>query len=243
MGFLGSLLGAGLGWWLLGPIGGIMGLVFGHLSEENSSFINKDDQQRSAQNRNGFLASLLVLMAAVMKADGKVVRAELDFVKRSLVGTFGEKQAADALLMLRNILKQDIPINDVVLQIRRNLKYPSKLELIHLLYGIALSDGNFSKAEQLLIQNIAIGLGISPSDFDSIKATFGGADISTAYKILEIDETVSDAELKKAYRRMAVRYHPDKVAQLGDDVKKSAEEKFKKVGEAYEIIKKERGIK
>lgn len=243
MGFFGSLLGAGLGWWLLGPIGGIMGLVFGHLSEENSSFINKDDQRRSAQNRNGFLASLLVLMAAVMKVDGKIVKAELDFVKRSLVASFGENQASEALLMLRSIVKQQIPLNDVLSQIKRNLKYASKLELIHLLYGIANADGKLSRSEQELIHNIAIGIGVSHRDFESIKSTFGGSSLAAAYKVLEIDENASDIELKKAYRRMAVRFHPDKVAQLGDDVRRGAEEKFKKVGEAYELIKKDRGMK
>jgi len=242
MGFWGSLLGAGLGWWTLGPIGAIMGLVLGHITEEQSSFMNGESQDRSAQSRNGFLASLLILVAAVMKADGKVVRSELEFVKRSLIMTFGEKQASDALLLLRDILKQDIPVKDVVHQIRVNVNYSSRLQLIHLLYGIARSDGHFSIEEQELIRSVALGLGIAEKDFESITATFG-SDLSACYKVLEIEKSATDDEVKKAYRKMAVRFHPDKVAHLGDDIKNAAEEKFKSVNEAYERIRKERNIK
>jgi DnaJ like chaperone protein len=62
------------------------------------------------------------------------------------------------------------------------------------------------------------------------------------YKILEVTPDASDSEVKKAYRKMAMKYHPDKVSHLGQDVKKQAEEKFRKVQEAYENIKKARGF-
>nr|WP_321410136.1 TerB family tellurite resistance protein [uncultured Carboxylicivirga sp.] len=242
MGFWGSIIGAGLGWWTLGPIGAIMGLVLGNMTEEQSKFLNSQGKDRTAQSRNGFLSALLVLVAAVMKADGKVVRSELDFVKRSLILTFGEKQASDALILLRDILKQDIPVKDVVHQIRVNVPYDSRLQLLHLLYGIAKADGHFAEEEKRLIELIAHGLGISISDFESIKGTYG-TDLKSLYKVLEIDESASNEDVKKAYRKMAVRFHPDKVAHLGDDIKKSAEEKFKKVNEAYEKIRKERNMK
>ncbi|MCU4166596.1 TerB family tellurite resistance protein [Carboxylicivirga caseinilyticus] len=242
MGFWGSIIGAGLGWWTLGPIGAIMGLVLGNMTEEQSKFLNGQGRDRTTQSRNGFLSALLVLVAAVMKADGKVVRSELDFVKRSLILTFGEKQASDALILLRDILKQDIPVKDVVHQIRVNVSYDARLQLLHLLYGIAKADGHFAEEEIRLIELISHGLGISNGDFESIKGTYG-TDLKSLYKVLEIDESASNEEVKKAYRKMAVRFHPDKVAHLGDDIKKSAEEKFKKVNEAYEKIRKERNMK
>ena len=92
MGLLGSFVGASIGWWTLGPIGAIMGLVFGHLTEEQTSFV-LERKEEGKQDRSGFLATLLVLMAAVMKADGRVLRVELDYVKRSLVATSGEVEA------------------------------------------------------------------------------------------------------------------------------------------------------
>ncbi|MBI9064614.1 MAG: TerB family tellurite resistance protein [Marinilabiliaceae bacterium] len=241
MGIVGSVLGATLGWWMLGPLGVIMGIVLGHLAEDKTSFVKDRDGLTGRSSRSGFMASLLVLIAAVMKADGKVVRAELDFVKRSLIHTFGKDQTQQALLMLRDILKQSIPIREVVHQIRVNMDYYSRLELLHLMYGIALADQYLSSEELGLIHSISGGLGISESDFLSIRSMFQD-DLAAAYKVLEIDEVVLDDQVKRAYRRMALRYHPDKVAQLGDDVKRSAEEKFRKVNSAYERIKKARGM-
>ncbi len=242
MGFLGSLIGAGLGWWTMGPIGAIMGLVFGHLTEEQTSFVNGQRKGSSQQARSGFLATLLVLIAAVMKADGKVVRSELDYIKRSLNATFGEHEAQKALLMLRDILKQQIPVQEVVHQARVNINYSSKLQLLQLLFGLALADGHISREEIMMIKNIAVGLGISSDDYESVKAMFI-KDASSAYKILEVDANASNEDIKKAYKKLALRYHPDKVAHLGDDIRQSAEEKIKKINEAYDQIKKERGIK
>jgi DnaJ like chaperone protein len=84
-------------------------------------------------------------------------------------------------------------------------------------------------------------MGISEKDFESIKAMFF-KDTKSAYKILEITPDASDEELKKAYRKMAIKYHPDKVSHLGEDVQKAAKEKFQQLNAAYEAIKKERGL-
>ncbi|WP_439185210.1 TerB family tellurite resistance protein [Carboxylicivirga taeanensis] len=242
MGLLGSFLGASIGWWTLGPIGAIMGLVLGHLSEEQSTIVKNSKQSPEQNARSGFLATLLVLVAAVMKADGRVVRSELDYVKSSLIATFGEKEAGKALLMLRDILNQDIPVGEVLHQARVHINYSSKVQLMHLLYGIALADGRFSAEEQQFLKQIASGLGISQKDFEAISAMFVPS-TAAAYKILEIDESASDEEIKRAYKKMAVRFHPDKVTHLGDDIRKDAEKKFQKINEAYGQIKKERGIK
>ena len=96
-------------------------------------------------------------------------------------------------------------------------------------------------AEVDLIEKIAGYLNIARGGFVSIKAMFF-KNTNTAYKILDVDPKATDAELKKAYRKMAVKYHPDKLGHLGDDFKKASKEKFLKVKEAYETIKKERGI-
>lgn len=236
-------MGATVGWWMGGPVGAIVGLVLGHVAEEASSVSSDLSQSDSTrQARGGFVASLLVLMAAVMKADGKVVHAELDYVKSYLVRNLGAEKASEALVMLRDILKQPIPLNEVCLQIRVNLDYSSRLELIHLLMGLAMADGHIDVSEMNVVKQIATNLGISERDIASL-GSMSGNDIDSAYKVLEIDKTASDDDVKKAYRQMAVRFHPDKVEHLGEEFKLSANEKFKKVNEAYERIKKERGIK
>ncbi len=243
MGIFGSLFGAGIGWWLLGPIGAIIGSMIGSSLEEGASQGSKRVAGSPQGNpRDGFMASLLVLMAATMKADGKVLKSELDFVKQNLVKIFGERVAKDALQMLREILKKNIPLYDVTAQIRNNMDYASKLELVHLLYGIGVADGHLSQAEINVIEQIARGIGLSEADNLSVKNVYFD-DFNAAYKVLGIDKNATDEEVKKAYRKMAVKFHPDKVAHLGEDVQKVAKERFQKLNEAYEKISKARGMK
>jgi DnaJ like chaperone protein len=185
--------------------------------------------------------SLLVLVAAVMKADGKVLKSELDYVKRFMVQNFGEASATESVKMLRDILQQTIPVNEVCRQIQQNMNYSARLQLLHFLYGIAQADGQVDIAEQQMIAQISRQMGISDSDYQSIQAMFV-PDTDADYKILEIAPSASNDELKKAYRRMAMKYHPDKVSHLGEDFQNAAKEKFQRVNQAYENIKKERKI-
>jgi DnaJ like chaperone protein len=180
-------------------------------------------------------------VAAIMKADGKVVKSELDYIKQFFVRQFGQSAAGEALLMLKDILKKDIPVRDVCVQISRNMDYSSRLQLLHLLFNISLADGTIHSTELEAIEKMSGYLGITSSDFVSIRNMFV-PETDSAYKILEIEPTATDDEVKKAYRRMAMKYHPDKVSHLGEEFRKTADEKFKKVNEAYEKIKKERNI-
>ncbi|MGC9331580.1 MAG: TerB family tellurite resistance protein [Bacteroidales bacterium] len=229
----GKWLGGGLGFVLGGPIGALLGFTVG-------SFFDSSSVKNTAQAARGnFAASLIVLVAAVMKADNKVTKSELEYVKKFFTQSFGYEKAADAVLMLRDILKKDIPVEDVCAQIQRNMKYAEKLQLIHLLFGIANADNQIEKNELFIIRKIATLLHIDEKDFESIKSMFV-KDIESAYKILEIDPNASVSEIKKAYRKMAVKYHPDKVSYLGEDFQNFAKEKFQKVNEAYETLKKEK---
>ncbi|HCA83183.1 MAG TPA: molecular chaperone DjlA, partial [Flavobacteriales bacterium] len=142
---------------------------------------------------------------------------------------------------LQQILKKEIPVQEVCMEIRHYMEHPMRLQLIHYLFGIAAADGSVDSAEQRVILQIAGYLGVNSRDFESIQAMFV-RDTVSAYKILEIESSASDEEVKKAYRKMAVRYHPDKVASLGEEHQKAAQEKFQKVQEAYENIRKERGM-
>lgn len=239
----GKWVGLGLGWALGGPIGGILGLAVGSIFDSGTSATTthpRDIQGRTM--RGDYAASLLVLIAAVMKADGRVMKSELDYVKRYFVSRFGEDTASEAVVMLRDILKQEIPLRDVTQQLSQRLDYSYRLEMLHFLFGIASADGSVSEPENNVIQRIAGYMSISDSDFQSIRAMFV-SQTDASYKILEIDPTASDEEVKRAYRRMAMKYHPDKVSHLGEDFKNVANEKFKKVQAAYDQIKKERGIK
>lgn len=234
----GKWIGGGLGWAFGGPLGAIIGFAIGSAfgnSSNTEEYIGGTTQQRD------FNVSLLVLSAAVMKADSSVKKSELDYVKRFFLTNFGQERAEKYILMLREILKQDIQIYDVSQQVGRFMDYSSKLQLLHYLFGIASADGTTHDNEVDVISVISKYMGISSSDFQSIKAMFV-QQVDSAYKILGIDANATDDEVKKAYREMAKKYHPDKVAYLGDDVRKSAEQKLQEVNEAYDKIRKQRGF-
>lgn len=238
MGKFGKWIGGGLGWVIGGPIGAIIGFGIGSLFE-NPEFAKT--KSYTGTTTGGFAMTLLVLIAAVMKADGRVLKSELNYVKKYFIKQFGEDSAVEALQMLRDILNQSIPIQSVGLQIKQNLDYSSRLQLLHLLFGVAQADGKVDLSELNTIASIASYMGVSTKDFESIKSMFVD-NVDSAYKILEVDRNATDDEIKKAYRKMAVKFHPDKVSHLGDDFQNQAKEKFQKVNEAYEKIKKERNI-
>lgn len=241
----GKWLGGGLGWALGGPIGGFIGFALGSLFD-NSAVITQYNAAGQAgagmhTTPGDFAVSLLVLSAAVMKSDGKTMRSELDYVKKFLVRQFGEEAAKEQLQLLAEILKKDIPLRDICMQIRQHMPISARLQLLHYLFGISQADGEVSESEIRVIEEIAGYLNISKPDSDSIKAMYY-RDTQSDYKILEIEPNATDDELKKAYRKMAMKYHPDKVSGMGEGVQKAAEEKFKNVQEAYENIKKKRNI-
>lgn len=234
-------IGGGLGWLAGGPLGALLGFVIGTVIDK-TRVETRIYHTKTGENKPGtFGISLLVLIAAVMKADGKVVKAELNFVKQFLVRQFGVNGAGEALIFLRDILPQDIPVKDVCSQIASNMDYSSRLQLVHILFGISAADGRFDSAEIRVIELISVYLGINDADTVSIKNMFI-PDTDSWYKILETNRSAGDDEIKRAYRRMAMKYHPDKVSHLGEDFRKDADEKFKKVNEAYSKIKAERNM-
>lgn len=235
-------IGGGLGWAFGGPIGAIFGYALGSLFDNTQVYTYNAIYESSGGDRTqsgDFHASLLVLSAAIMKADGRILKSELDYVKKFLTQQFGSDKASEMILSLREIVKQEIPLQDVCRQIRHFMQPSSNLQLIHFLFGISGADGEIHPKEIEMIKEISSLLGIGKKDFESIQAMFI-KHTDNDYKILEIDPEATNEEVKKAYRKMAVKYHPDKVIHLGEDVQKAANEKFQKVQEAYENIKKSR---
>ncbi len=234
----GKWIGGGLGWALGGPLGGLFGFFVGSMFDS----VQTETTRRPGLTTTGdFAMSMLVLVAAVMRADGKVMRSELDFVKAYFVRNFGRDAAGEAMLMLRDLLNKKIPLNDVTRQIKNRMDYSSRLQLLHFLYGISMADSVISDKEMNIIEIIAGNLDITEKDRESIKSMFIEKNGGAAYRILEVEPSATDEEVKKAYRKMANKYHPDKVSYLGEDFRKIAHEKFQKVNEAYDRIKKERG--
>lgn len=250
---IGKWITGALGWALGGPIGGLLGYLLGSAFEGGRSEENyrgrvyggpagaAGGHYSASEQRNSFLVSLLVLAAAVMKADGKVLRSELDFVKQFISRNFGESATAEALQILKGLLEKEINLPEVCAQIKLYMDASQRLQLLHFLVGIAQSDGHVSGSEVTTIKNIAAYLGIPAAECNSILAMFEH-NVDSAYQVLEIEPSATDEEIKKAYKKLALKHHPDRVEALGADVKKAAEEKFKAIVQAYETIKKERGF-
>ena len=234
-------IGGGLGWAFGGPLGGVLGFIAGTVYDSlEIRIFRKSDGQTTMGD---FATSLLVLIAAVIKTEGPVVKSELDYVKQFLKQNFGEKGAGEALILLKEILKQNIPLDDVCVQIRNNLDYSSRLQLVHFLYNLANVDGHLSGAEQNMLNYITNNLRVSVSDKRTVGTILKQDDsIIAAYALLGVERATSIIDIKKAYRSLAIKYHPDKVAYLGEELKRTANDKFQQLTRAYELIKRERNF-
>ena len=193
------------------------------------------------EQRNSFFMSLLVLSSAVIKADGKTLQAELDCVRNFFRNNFGEQAAQQAIQILRQLDSQQVNVYSVGGQIAANMNYSQRMQLLQYLVQIAMADGEFAKAEKSVIECIGSVIGLNTSDINSLISMYYKEELS-AYKVLEISPDATADEVRSAYRRMAMKNHPDRVATLGPDVQKAATERFRQIAEAYETIKKQRGM-
>lgn len=258
-------LGGLLGWWLGGPLGAAAGVALTALwnraqqhaveSGEGAGGGGGAEGARTGGQGVGdapgmFAVAMMTLVAAVMKADGRATKSELEHVKQFLAENFSRDFAREALRALKELLKIDRPVGGVCRRLATDLNYSQRLELLHLLYGVAWADGVFDPGEERLLLQIGRDLGIRAADAGSIAAMFrrqnaeakAREDAEDDYRILGIAKGATDDEVRKAYRRMAMKCHPDKVAHLGPEFQRDAEAKFRRVNEAYERIKKNRGM-
>jgi len=248
-------IGGVLGWAMGGPIGGVIGFALGSIADDKT-FTGQPNQRTQGQPGGGgsyeqyrhhtrsgdFASALLVLSAAVMKADNKLLKVELDYIREFFTRQFGKDAATQQIGILKGLLQKDIPLREVCEQIRHYMEHSMRLQLMYYLFGIAKADGHVDRSEIDLLSRIAGYLGVNEKDYASLKAMHF-KDEGSMYKILEIDKNATDEEVKKAYRKMAMKYHPDKLRNLGPDHEKAAKEKFQQVQEAYDEIKKIRGFK
>ncbi len=242
-----KLFWGSLGWVLGGPIGGILGYAAASLynnearTGSHDSYFSGNVSAYPKTKPGDFMVSMLVLFASVMKADKQLLKSELDFVKQFLKNQFQTNDVQDFMVLFKDILNQEYHLRDVCRQIQRSMDHPSRLELVHVLFGLSQADGFIHLDEIKVIHTIARYMNVNENDFISIQAMFI-RDSKSDYKILEVNPDATATEIKKAYRKMATKYHPDKVSHLGQELQKLAEEKFKSVNDAYQSIKKQRGM-
>jgi len=232
---LGKWVGVGAGWFLGGPIGAIIGYYI-----SKSFFDGKNDQEKAYE------LSLLILSSLVIKSDGKIVKAELEYVKKFFVNTFGIQKANKYFEVFNKLNKQSLSsqLRPVCQQLNSYVNHASRLQIIHFLFGVSASDNEIHPSEVELIKKIAGYLNINQYDFESIHSMFlsegTGNSLNKWFAILELEKNASNDEIKKAHRKMVIKYHPDKLQGVSQDIKKLAEEKFLLVQKAYENIMKGR---
>lgn len=234
-----------VGYYLFRFPGALLGFFVGGMIDQLN--VSRDSrsrfQTRFTNAQPGSLQlNLLALSATVIKADGQVKAQELQFVRNFFITNYGSQQAAIIFETFNEQIKKEV---QNVIELARifveRTPYETRLQVLHFLFGVANADGSVSQTELSKIKQIADALGIRLSDFQSIKAMFV-KDTGSAYRILEISPSATATEIKKAYRKMAKKYHPDKLQTQDAALIKGAKEKFQEVQKAYEAIQKERDL-
>lgn len=251
----GKWIGGYLGWSAFGPLGGILGFIIGVLFDTavNSGEGNPlrlTDEQSQQGDRNSFFISMLVLSAYIVKADGKVMHSEMELVRGMLRQNFGEPAAQQGDQIMRQLFaEQDRQgtsvyrqrIQQACQQIASHVDYSGRLQLLNFLVMIAQADGCVDQVEVTALKEVAQWMQMSPQEVDAMLHLEGDT-LEDAYKVLGVSPDATDEELRKAYRRLALEHHPDRVAKLGDDVRRAAEKKFQEINAAKERIWKARGL-
>lgn len=260
-------IGGILGYMTMGPLGALAGFVLGRMFDK--SFETENIENRNQNNgrtgssansgfdegqRNSFLFSMLVLASYIIKADGKVMHSEMEYVREFLRRNFGESAAAEGNQILLNLFERRKvmdaanpgafrnTIHECGKQISDNMKYEARLQLLEFLVEIVKADGHIAREEIAALKEVAAIIYLSEDEVDSLLG-LGGDTLEDAYKVLEVSPTATDDEVRAAYRRQALKHHPDKVASLGEDVRRAAEKKFQEINNAKELVFKSRNMK
>lgn len=259
----GKWIGGIIGFMAGGPLGALAGYVLGSLIDTGSTPASYTTTYGNGQTaaddafagqRNSFLFAMLVMASYIIRADGRIMHSEMEYVRRFLRSNFGEAAVCEGERILLNLFEQrkrmdsqnpmafKHTIRDCGRQIAANLTYEERLQLLGFLVNIARSDNNVCREEIEALKEVATYMGLSEREAESM-LNLGSNTLDAAYKVLEVLPTASDEEVRAAYRKLVLKHHPDRVATLGDDIRRAAEEKLQSINHAKEQIYKARGMK
>lgn len=252
----GKWIGGLMGFVTMGPLGALAGFAIGSLFDNanENDMETSGSQNEYAGQRNSFLFSMLVMASYIIRADGRIMHSEMEFVRKFLRTNFGEVAVSEGEQILLNLFEQrkqmdksnpmafKNTIHECGVQIASNMSYEERLQLLRFLTQIAQSDGNVCKEEIEALKEVALAMGLSYQEVESM-LNMRGKSLDEAYKVLEISPNASDDEIRAAYKKMVLKHHPDRVATLGEDIRKAAEEKLQDINNAKERIYKARGMR
>ena len=250
----GKIIGGGLGFMLGGPLGAAFGATFGHNFDRGLNNLGGAGFVHSVERlQTAFFTCTFSVMGHIAKADGQVSQVEIymaEDLMRQMNLNPEQKQVAQRLF--KEGKKNDFPINDVLHQFRMECSRQRNLMqmFIEIQMATALSDGTLHTNEERILKQAASVLGFSAHDYTLLLQRMqaqrhahstqdAGMDLKDAYALLGIPKTVSDQEVKKAYRRQMNQHHPDKLVSKGlpEEMMEMANKKVQDIKMAYEAIK------
>lgn len=242
----GGILGALAGY----CFGGLLDMFF--LATKNVETNNRYTDARGNGgdvSRDEFWFSFLVLSAYVIAADGKVMHSEMKKVRQFLRKNGGEVAVAQGEEILKKLFeykkKQSVEewesqMDKACAEIGASMNSNYLLQIMSFLAEVVKADNRIEVSEVEALKHIARAFYLDESIVDQL-LHLGNDSLEDAYNLLGIKPDASDEEVRRAYRKMALQFHPDKVATLGDDVKEAAKIKFQQINAAKELIDKSRG--
>ncbi len=261
MSWWGKILGGTFGFMLGGPLGALMGASFGHnfdrgLGRVASGQFESGDQERV---QAAFFTAVFSIMGHLAKADGQVTRDEIQMARDVMTRmNLNEQMRTTAINLFNEGRQAEFPFDEVISQFRQECHRRKHLMqmFMEILLHAAYADGHVHPQERNLLNRIREHLGFTTLEFQHLEAlvrnashfgagTGGGAQVppaqvlKEAYEILGVTRTNTDAEVKKAYRRLMNQHHPDKLVSKGlpEEMIKLATEKTQQIKQAYETIK------
>ncbi len=260
MSWWGKALGGAFGFMIGGPLGALMGIAFGHNFDRGMTGIGSGDWQGEQERvQAAFFTATFSVMGYIAKADGQVTSDEIKLAEAVMDKLGLNAQMRDSAKKLFNEGKSDdFPIDEVMIQFRQESQRRTTLiqMFLEIQLQAAYADGVMHPAEKIALADICGHLGVPLSQLDRLEemlragfgrggydATVAKTSLKDAYLLLGVDESVDDAALKKAYRRLMSQHHPDKLVAKGlpEEMIRDATEKTQQIKAAHDLIRQARG--
>lgn len=254
MSWWGKVIGGGFGFMFGGPLGALAGMAIGHQFDKglNLSELEPGNPERV---QLAFFTATFSVMGYLAKADGQVSRSEIRMAE-NIMGqmNLNAEQRKAAIALFNQGKQDDFQLDEVLSQFKQECRRRTNLlqMFLEILIATAFADNALDTAEHAALKRIASDIGFSQQQLEQLIRMVGAQQshsqtqrpsLDNAYAVLGVSRDISDAELKKTYRRLMSQHHPDKLVAKGmpEEMIKLANEKTGEIKSAYEQIKQSRG--